>query len=71
MLRELAAVYKKSGRYEDAVEVWRGEFRRTGAANAMACIELAKLYERYLRNPAAALEFIEQVEQRCFLKHYA
>ncbi|MBX7247368.1 MAG: ribonuclease H-like domain-containing protein [Candidatus Sumerlaeaceae bacterium] len=63
-LRELASVYKKQGRAAEAAEIWAAEWRRAGVRNPEACVELVKLYERHLKNPAAALEIIGEAERQ-------
>lgn len=63
-LRDLAGVYKKLGRVEQAVEVWQEECSRKGAANEGACIELLKLYEHRVHDFEAALELIAGVDKQ-------
>lgn len=62
-LRELARVYKRDGRLDEAAEIWQQECRRTNAAhNAQPFIELAKIYEHHMRRAEDALSIVKEAE---------
>lgn len=64
-LQRLMRLLARSGDWRQRLSLWQTELERTGRRDrkVRACIELAKLHERYLREPAAALRFALQARQ--------
>ncbi|HEY3522920.1 MAG TPA: ribonuclease H-like domain-containing protein [Candidatus Limnocylindrales bacterium] len=58
--RERARVLRQAGRFAESAAAWRGVALAGGRAGALAWIEVAKLEEHRLRDPAAALEAVER-----------
>lgn len=56
----LAGIYKKSGRYDRALEKWRELASGTGMQNLFSFVELAMYYEHREKDVPRALEFVEK-----------
>lgn len=61
-LRDLARIYRKTGRFDEAVSIWRQECERTRFVNIEAVVELAKILEHNLKDHAGALEVARRAE---------
>ena len=66
-LTELARLYRRAGRHDDAAAVWEGEWRRHGLREPQACLELIKVYERGMRRPDRALAVVADAERQARL----
>jgi hypothetical protein len=63
-LAELAHVYRRAGRPQDAADIWEAECARHGAASPHAFVELAKLLEHRLHDlPRAAAVIDDALRQ--------
>jgi hypothetical protein len=62
---ERARLLRRLGRDEEAAEAWRTAAAAPGALGIIAWIELAKLREHRLRDPAGALEATRSAWQAC------
>ncbi len=60
LLVERAHVLRRLGRVDDAAETWANLARGTSRLSAIAAIELAKLREHRLADPAGALEAVRR-----------
>ena len=62
-LRQLAAIHKKQGRWQEAAKLWRELIRRR-SHDLSPYMELAKYYEHQAKEYAAALETVAQALSR-------
>jgi hypothetical protein len=60
LLVERAHVLRRLGRVDDAAETWANLALGTSRLSAIACVELAKLREHRLGDPAGALEAVRR-----------
>ena len=66
-LAELARLYRRAGRHDDAAAIWEGEWRRHGLREPQACLELIKVFERGMRRPDRALAVVADAERQARL----
>lgn len=59
-LKRLTGIYKRSGRYDKALDHWRKMASETGAHNLFPLVELAMYYEHRQKDIAKALECVER-----------
>jgi uncharacterized protein len=60
---QLAKEYKKQERWKDALEIWEERVRMASgdpAAHAAACVEIARFYERQMRDKPQAAEWVRR-----------
>jgi uncharacterized protein len=67
-LAELAGVYRRAGRPQDAADIWEAECARHGAQNPHAFIELAKIMEHRLRDLPRAVAVIDDALRQIGLR---
>ena len=67
-LAELAGVYRRAGRPQDAADIWEAECARRGAQSPHAFVELAKIMEHRLRDLPRALAVIDDALRQISLR---
>lgn len=61
--KQIAAIYKRRKRYEDAMQIWRELVESPGVDRSGIFIEMAKVYEHHYKDYEQALFCAEQAER--------